>query len=257
MPENNEITLDKRGIPTNTGGNQNGYSVEISDYVYEKIFEIDDDTFTEQEIEDYGLNVGGGKVDVSTTHKLINYLKSFVNKHMTNVQNDFDDVNVELARINTRIDNIKYDVLGRYYPIGAVYMSFESTDPSELFGGEWIKLENRFLLGSGSRNVGDIGGEEEHKLTINELASHTHTQNPHNHSQDNHSHTQYGTYRTATGNYSSFAGSPNSNNTVRRVTDGAKAKIKDTTATNKNTGGNQAHNNMPPYLVVHMWRRVL
>ena len=22
-----------------------------------------------------------------------------------------------------------------------------------------------------------------------------------------------------------------------------------------NTGGNQAHNNMPPYLVVHMWER--
>ena len=30
-----------------------------------------------------------------------------------------------------------------------------------------------------------------------------------------------------------------------------------TTATNKNTGGSQAHNNMPPYLAVYIWKRLL
>ena len=28
-----------------------------------------------------------------------------------------------------------------------------------------------------------------------------------------------------------------------------------TTATNQNTGGSASHNNMPPYLVVFMWKR--
>ena len=32
-----------------------------------------------------------------------------------------------------------------YYPIGAVYMSTEPTDPSVFFGGVWTKIQGRFL----------------------------------------------------------------------------------------------------------------
>lgn len=45
------------------------------------------------------------------------------------------------------------------YPIGSIYMSVNSTNPSNYFGGTWEQLKDRFLLGAGDIYVnGDIGG---------------------------------------------------------------------------------------------------
>lgn len=33
------------------------------------------------------------------------------------------------------------------YPIGSIYMSVNSTNPGELFGGTWEQIQGRFLLG--------------------------------------------------------------------------------------------------------------
>ena len=38
---------------------------------------------------------------------------------------------------------------GSVYPIGSIYMSVNDTSPASLFGGEWERLEGRFLLGAG------------------------------------------------------------------------------------------------------------
>ncbi len=35
------------------------------------------------------------------------------------------------------------------YPIGSIYLSVSSTDPSLLFGGVWEQIKDRFLLGAG------------------------------------------------------------------------------------------------------------
>ena len=44
-------------------------------------------------------------------------------------------------------------------------------------GTKWQKMEGRFLFGSNSSHtVGMTGGEENHKLTINEMPSHSHIQ---------------------------------------------------------------------------------
>ena len=37
------------------------------------------------------------------------------------------------------------------YPVGSIYMSVNSTDPSTLFGGSWEQIQDRFLLASGNR----------------------------------------------------------------------------------------------------------
>ena len=115
--------------------------------------------------------------------------------------------------------------IGTIYPIGSIYMSVNNTDPSTLFTGTtWEQLKDRFLLGAGDTySAGSTGGEASHTLTVEEMPAHSH---------------QYAKpVQTWTngGDYSSCYIDGNANtNTV---------------------GGGQAHNNMPPYLTVYMWKR--
>ena len=46
------------------------------------------------------------------------------------------------------------------FPVGAIYLSMSSENPSVHFGGTWQQLEGRFLLGqAGSSEAGATGGE--------------------------------------------------------------------------------------------------
>ena len=65
-------------------------------------------------------------------------------------------------------------LLEKAYPVGRVYISFESTSPAQVLGfGTWEKLQDTFLYGVGPGSAaGDTGGEKEHKLTVNELPKH-------------------------------------------------------------------------------------
>lgn len=75
------------------------------------------------------------------------------------------------------------------YPVGSIYMSVNSTNPENLFGGTWEELQGRFLLGrSSSHSAGSTGGEENHTLTPAEMPSHTHTGPSHTHSGPSHTH---------------------------------------------------------------------
>ena len=131
----------------------------------------------------------------------------------------------------------------KIYPVGSIYMSVNSTDPSELFGGEWEQIEDRFLLACGTKHSnGSTGGEATHTLTTDEMPSHTHTQNAHSHTIG--SLTRYDL--TGKGIAAVGDGYGNTQN----------YKTGSTTATNQNTGGGQAHNNMPPYLAVYCWVRI-
>ena len=61
------------------------------------------------------------------------------------------------------------------YPIGALYMSTNSTDPSSIFKfGTWERIEDCFLLAAGSQySPGSSGGEATHTLTEDEIPSHS------------------------------------------------------------------------------------
>lgn len=92
-------------------------------------------------------------------------------------------------------------------------------------GTTWVKIEGRFLLGTSSAHaIGSTGGEETHVLTINEMPSHNH-------------------------GYVKLSGSASNKDTASGSTWG------EADATTGNRGGNQAHNNMPPYKTVYIWER--
>lgn len=127
------------------------------------------------------------------------------------------------------------------YPVGAIYISVNSTSPATLFGGTWERIQDRFLLAAGSSYAaGETGGEATHKLTVAEMPSHTHVQNQHRHGMGE-------IWSDGSGSTTAYTFS---SNRVRMTRNTAYA-----TPTNQNTGGNGAHNNMPPYLSVYVWKR--
>lgn len=116
------------------------------------------------------------------------------------------------------------------YPVGSVYISYSHVSPAELFGGTWVRIENAFLWGTtASGIIGQTGGESEHTLTVDEMPSHRHT--------------GYGMYAT-----------PGSGTGVMTGTDKPGSSQSGDKQTNY-TGGGKAHNNMPPYIQVSIWRR--
>ena len=120
------------------------------------------------------------------------------------------------------------------YPIGAIYLSVSATNPATLFGGKWEQIKDRFLLAAGDTYaIGTTGGEATHKLTIEEMPSHKHQIKTNNDDWNN---------------------SPNGGN-YGTTHDGANSWY-NTNWYTENSGGNAAHNNMPPYLTVYMWKRV-
>lgn len=153
--------------------------------------------------------------------------------------------NIKVKAISGVSENIIYlgdEFWKKIYPVGSIYISVNSTSPQTLFGGTWEQIKDTFLLACGDTySNGDTGGEATHTLTTDEMPSHTHTQNPHSHTIG--SLTRYNI--TGKGVAAVGDGYGNTQN----------YKTGNTTATNKNTGGGQAHNNMPPYLTVFMWKR--
>ena len=134
------------------------------------------------------------------------------------------------------------DLIDKTYPVGAIYMSVNNTSPSTLFGGTWVQLTDTFLYASNTADTDSTtstDGEATHTLTTNEMPSHTHSPPTWVH---------YASSDGNTGNYSVTRVTANNGNTY----------VNSTPQTNKDvgyTGGGQAHNNMPPYMKVYMWKR--
>lgn len=127
----------------------------------------------------------------------------------------------------------KAELINLIYPVGSIYMSVNSVSPTAFLGGTWEQIEDRFLLAAGSSYAaGATGGETTHTLTESEMPVHSHI-------------TLSGggyTDKFAVGAGSIFSISPSANIT---------AYTPWTTA----AGGGAAHNNMPPYLAVYIWKR--
>ena len=122
-----------------------------------------------------------------------------------------------------------------FYPIGSYYETSDlSFDPNTAWGGTWVLDSKGRVTVSRDETIADFntvgktGGEKTHTLTVDEMPSHTHKD---------------GT--SASVAYVGHAGT----NTAQVAFDANSGRA--TTA----TGGGQAHNNMPPYVVVNRWHR--
>lgn len=124
-------------------------------------------------------------------------------------------------------------ILDNVYPVGSIYMSVNSTNPKNLFGGTWEQIQGRFLFGmNSSYPAGSTGGEITHALTIDEMPEHNHTIYFPN---------SGGPYGNANIGYPENSG-------INMTWCAEMCKT-------ESTGGGAAHNNMPPYLSVYIWKR--
>lgn len=126
------------------------------------------------------------------------------------------------------------------YPVGSIYISVINTNPSTYFGGTWeVFGTGRCLVGVDTSQtefnaVLKTGGEKTHKLTVSELASHVHSGLVCD--------LNVMLYNGGTGIGYSLPFNGNGGYTTPIRTN--------------NEGGNQAHNNLQPYITVYMWRRI-
>ena len=149
-----------------------------------------------------------------------------------------------VTSVDGKTGDVSVDMLGAY-PVGSIYLSASETSPASLFGGTWEKIEDRFLLAAGSTyGAGSTGGEAEHTLTVDELPNINGTINMHG------AGTGGASVSAVTGVFSPGATETGYNT--------GENKTGATSVSNIvfNVGGGAAHNNMPPYLAVYMWKRV-
>lgn len=167
-------------------------------------------------------------------------------------------------RIATAVEKIAGDYLKNVikqqwldmHPVGYIWKSFSSTDPSEIVGGTWQQLKDVSLVAAGDTfktstiTTNQDGGEINHTLTSDEM--------PNIHGNlvsrvldgngtavwiDDEGNLLTGVRNGGPAYYSTHAAARNSSN--------FKADI-----IKFNFGKNSAHNNMGPYKVVYMWVRI-
>lgn len=124
------------------------------------------------------------------------------------------------------------------WPIGSIYMSVNSTSPANLFGGTWERISDTFLFAaSSSYPAGSTGGEFTHKLTQSELPD----------------------YSLSVANGSNVIRSKTGSSADAYVQTQSSGwgipNWESKTVTVASGGSGAAHNNMPPYLSVWIWKR--
>lgn len=152
----------------------------------------------------------------------------------------------------------KLMTLDDVYPVGSIFMSMNHTTPEQvaaaLGGGTWEAWgAGRFPVGVGevddnnddwcghtsagdwTANPNGKGGETYHTLTTSEIPSHQHTIEPRILVWDAGQNGVWNQNTWGRGNIQNY--------------DFSELKT-------LNAGGGQAHNNMPPYITVYMWKRI-
>lgn len=168
------------------------------------------------------------------------------------------------GKVKAKITASKTETINAVYPVGSIYMSVISTNPSTLFGGTWERLEGRFLIGAGKNMTtntnaafgslgvgepdfinGERGGQYYHKLGIDEIPGHHHDTN----------NWVLVVNKNAVNIDTDLGGQPIVGVRSTNIVPNLRATKNDDGNATGNTGGGQAHSNMPPYLAVYMWKR--
>lgn len=126
------------------------------------------------------------------------------------------------------------------YPIGSICMFNTNIDPNEMYGGTWVRIKGKFILGADDDTypLGSEGGEAEHILTIDEMPSHSHSD------------LISSAVNTSAGAALNYENVEFSGQLLRVNNDTYTIKV------SSDIGNSQPHNNMPPYVAFYIWAKV-
>lgn len=134
--------------------------------------------------------------------------------------------------------------LDKVYPVGALFLSTNPTSPATMFGGTWERIEDVFLLAAGTAYApGTTGGESTHTLTENELPNVSGAAEFRG----------WGSGASITDTSGVFERGTSDTNEALPFATGSPAQP--TRTLTMTFGGNQPHNNMPPYFAIYVWQR--
>lgn len=173
--------------------------------------------------------------DVPTAFTLVDYHASGTGMAIGKVSAKSNTLEIALdVEFTGKVRGAIFDAI---YPVGSIYLSYNHTNPANLFGGTWSRIQNAFLwASSASDTIGVTGGSKTHTLTVDEMPRHKHN---------------VGAYKSTDGNgatidaYTALVSSSNGSDTTNKYYTSGTLSV----------GGSQPHNNMPPYIQVSVWRR--
>lgn len=137
------------------------------------------------------------------------------------------------------------EYMEKIYPVGAVYISTQDTDPSTLFGGTWERIRDRFLLSAGNTYTAGATGGSANAVLIN----HYHGVN-----ENDSNNPIYLETGSKSGYLADISWAANGVDTSGK-------KLTTALSPRDSTGNiigvaNGNGENMPPYLAVYMWKRI-
>lgn len=177
---------------------------------------------------------------------------SFVEWHIKTAgvnQNDLTVIKEDISQLQTETTQLNDDVtrlMGAFtsvtdltkqlfllmHRVGDIIFSTSDENPSTIYGGTWVAWgKGQVPVGvdtsdSDFNTVEKTGGEKEHTLTVGEMPSHKHDFGQ-----------QFATTSNLSGEYGYYMIAGTQTDVI------------------KNTGGNQPHNNLQPYITCYMWKR--
>nr|DAP16306.1 MAG TPA: baseplate protein [Caudoviricetes sp.] len=141
---------------------------------------------------------------------------------------------------------IKGRIWKECYPVGSIYMSVNSTDPSTLFGGSWERIQDKFLLASGSEyDAGSTGGSADAVVV-----KHLHQPS----TGDGFNAYMSGTVERARVGMSTASGARYTIVGKKNASSVDASGLRFAGSTDW-TGSDGTGKNMPPYLAVYVWKR--
>ena len=189
---------------------------------------------------------------VKTMNNSSSLNKQITDKIVDNIDYDASgSVQDRLSVLENKVSNLKSEVINEIYPVGSIYMSTEDDTIEKVqskFGGTWEKYsQGRTIIGEGTgtdsnglvKTVtnGVTDGEYTHKLTNDEMPRHTHTS-------------------SVFGFQASAYITENNKTNLWIVGEEMVATTYGTSQISSVAGGSESHNNMEPYIVTYIYKRI-
>ena len=161
---------------------------------------------------------------------------------LTVIKEDISQLQTETTQLNddvtklmgafTSVTDLTKQLFLLMHRVGDIIFSTSDENPSTIYGGTWVAWgKGQVPVGvdtsdSDFNTVEKTGGEKEHTLTVGEMPSHNHTVS-----------NRVSGSQNLWGDYGAYLLAGTDNSWV------------------KDTGGDQPHNNLQPYITCYMWKR--